>query len=166
MEVLEFRFLPELRASNDGVLHGIAVRYGDVASIGGYFDERIVPGAFGNIDDVVMNVQHDRARPLARTGGGGLELLDSEDNLKVRATLPDTTDAKDAMTMVRNRVLRGFSVEFRCLDEDFQNNVRTVKRAELVGLAVVDRPAYGDSVAEVAQRMKTLNHTRWPDWWR
>ena len=139
---------------------GIAVRYGDTASIGGQFMERIEAGAFGNIGDVVLNIQHDRARPIARTQGGGLELADGPDILRATATPVETQEGRDALLMVRHKVLRGFSIEFRCTRDDFVNDVRIVREAELVGLALVDRPAYGESVAAVAQRMAKMRRGR------
>ena len=145
-----FNIAADLKAKRIG---GIAVRYGDTASIGGQFYERIEPGAFGDIGDVVMNVQHDRGRPIARTGGGGLELTDEPDILRCVATPVDTQEGRDALLMVEHRVLRGLSIEFRCKREDFVDDTRIVREAELVGLALVDRPAYGESVAQVAARM-------------
>ena len=43
------------------------------------FREEFQAGAFGSVSalDVILNRQHDRRMPLARTGGGGLVLTDS-----------------------------------------------------------------------------------------
>ena len=75
----------ELRA--DGrTLQGVLVRYGDTAT---QFRERIEPGAFGDVAslDVLLNVQHSRSKPLARSGkGGGLELTDTPEELAVSAS--------------------------------------------------------------------------------
>ena len=139
---------------------GIAVRYGDTASIGGQFMERIAQGAFGDIGDVVLNVQHDRGRAIARTGGGGLELADGSDVLRATATPVATQEGRDALLMVHHKVLRGFSIEFRCKREDFVDDLRIVREAELVGLALVDRPAYGESVAQIAERMASARRHR------
>lgn len=139
---------------------GIAVRYGDTASIAGQFMERIDAGAFGEIGDVVLNVQHDRARAIARTQGGGLELADGPDVLRATATPVATQEGRDALLMVRHKVLRGLSIEFRCKRDDFVDDVRIVREAELVGLALVDRPAYGDSVLAVAARMASHRQGR------
>ena len=155
--ITEHRFSPlEIRGEGDG-LHGVVMRYGTVAELGG-FKERFEPGAFGDVAaaDVVCNVQHDRGRPFARTGpGGGLALADSPSEL--RATLrgyPDTREAADAIALVAGGVLRGFSIEFQVPDggDRFEGTLRTVSRAELVGLAVVDKPAFAASVAKVAER--------------
>ncbi len=85
-----------LRQEGDGrTLEGTLVAYGEVAPGRG---ERIDPGAFGDLSnvDAILNVQHDRARPLARSGAG-LELRDSGEALTVSATLPRLTDRRYAV---------------------------------------------------------------------
>ena len=106
--------------------------------------ERFEAGAFGAVGalDVILNVQHDRARPIARTGGGGLVLVDGPRALEIRAELPRTRDAEDALELVRLRVLRGLSVEFAATRERQEGRLRVVEGADLSGLGVVDRPAY------------------------
>ena len=139
---------------------GMAMRYGDVASVAGQFYEKVAAGAFGAPQDVVLNVQHDRSRPIARTNGGGLELTDTPAALRVAAKPIETRDGKDALLMVHHRVLRGFSVEFIARREDYVNDVRIIHEAELVGIGLVDRPAYGAAVAEVAKRMAMRGRKR------
>ena len=57
-------------------------------------------------------------------------------------TLPDTTEGRDVATLVRDGVLRGFSVEFRATRDRIEGgNVRVVERAELRALSVVDDPS-------------------------
>ena len=63
--------------------------------------------------DVILNIQHDRGKPIARTDGGGLVLTDSPQSLRIAATLNETRQCEDVLTLVRDRVLRGLSVEFR-----------------------------------------------------
>ena len=142
---MEYRFTPELRA--DGrALEGTAIRYGDIARLGSVrerFEPRSVTPA---ADGVILNVQHDRNRPLARTGErGGLELLDSSDALRLRAALPNTREADDTLELVRRGVLRGLSVEFDIIRERWDGMLRIVERALLSGIGVVDRPAYPQS---------------------
>ena len=84
-------------------------------------------------------------RALARTGGGGLAFTDTPASLTLRATLPRTGEADDALTNIRARVLRGLSMEFVPKRERFENSVRIVDEAVLVGIGLVDRPQYGDS---------------------
>ena len=154
--MIEYRFaVAEWResASGPGRVEGVALSYHDEAQLPG-FRERFQAGAFGDVAmlNVLANVQHDRGRPLARTGGGGLALTDGPDALRATLDLPDTRDGHDAATLLRRGVLRGYSLEFRVEGERFEGGVRIVERAALRGLALVDRPAYGESVAAIAAR--------------
>ena len=143
----------ELRQAGDRRLAGTVMRYGDVAQIGAALRERFEPGAFAPIGDVILNAAHDRATPLARTDGGGLDLADSRGALELVADLPETTAANDVLALVRSGVLRGFSVEFLALRERFEGDLRVVERARLGGVAIVDRPAYPDSEVEARRAL-------------
>ena len=153
----ERRFV-ELRAGEGRTLEGVVVRYGDVGRTR-FGRERIEPGAFGDIEgaDVVLNMQHERSQPLARTQGGGLVLSDSSEQLVMRATLLETRAASDVLALVRGRVLRGLSVEMYVHRDRQDAGVRVVERARLGGLGVVDRPAYPASAVaarHAAQRQR------------
>lgn len=154
---LERRFC-ELRAPTDGrVLEGVAVRYGDTARLP-WGKERIRAGAFAPLGDVLVNVMHQRSRPIGRTGGGGLSLDDGPDELRLRLVLPATKDADDVLTLVRQRILRALSVEFQPVKETLDADVRVIERAKLIGVGVVDRPAYPDSL--VSARMALVRPRR------
>ena len=147
MSDLERRYV-ELRADDTGrTLRGVAVTYGDVAKVAG-LEERIEPGAFGTLGDVILNASHDRAAPLARTGGAGLELSDTAERLAFAATLPETRAADDVLTLVRTGVMRGASIEMRVSAQRFEGGVRVIERAQLGGIAIVDSPAYPASEIE------------------
>ena len=51
----------------------------------------------------------------------------------VDVQLPDTVDGRDAATMVRNRTLRGLSVEFVAADEGFVGGIREIRQAPAAG---------------------------------
>lgn len=149
----EIRFCELRAAEGERILTGTAIRYGDVAVLP-WGKERFEAGAFDvSKSDVILNTMHIRTAPLARTGGGGLELRDSPEALTIRAELPDTRDADETLTLVRTKVLRGLSVEFRAEDEAMVNGIRVIRRATLGGVGVVDRPAYADSTV-AAMRSK------------
>ena len=149
----EFRAF-ELQEASGRKLSGVAVKYGDTAVLPGGMLETFRPQAFGDVRgvDAVLNVQHDRGTPLARTGGGGLELIDSATELRIVATLPDTSAASDTVALIRAGVLRSLSLEFRALRERFEGNVRVIERALLVGVGVVDSGAYPQSTVEARRR--------------
>ncbi len=67
----EFRFAALEFRDSGAVIEGAAMVYGATARILDMFDEQVEPGAF-TFDDVVLNKMHQRAEPLARTGGGVL----------------------------------------------------------------------------------------------
>lgn len=159
IQVTEYRFAPfEFRADpmgSPGILAGVAMPYGSVAELGGGLRERFEKGAFGaDVEraDVMANWQHAREAPLGRTGGGGLILADGPDALRAELILPATAAGRDVAELAKKRVLRGFSVEFRAAADRFEAGVRVVMRATLSGLAVVDRPAYGEALAALRAR--------------
>ena len=131
------------------------MRYGDLAALP-WGTERFQAGAFGDLAavDATLNVLHDRARPLARTGGGGLELLDSDAALELRAQLPDTREAQDVLRLITGRVLRGLSLEFAAEADRMDGPTRVVEKARILGVAVVDRPAYPDSQVSARQAVQ------------
>ena len=162
---IERRFC-ELRGEGR-TLAGVAIVYGDTAELP-WGAERFEAGAFGDVGaaDVILNSAHDRGRPLARTGGGGLVLRDSAEQLAIEAALPDTRDADDVLALVRSRVLRGLSIEFHATDERLEANVRVVTGATLRGVAVVDRPAYAASEVAARQALASSHILRTMRWWR
>jgi len=146
----------EFRASDDGVLQGIVIPYNQAATIGD-FSEKFLPGSV-QFSDVIANRQHDRSKPLARTGmAGGLSLTDGPDALRARIELPDTQDGRDVRALVKRRVLRGLSAEFRVQRDMWEGRSRTIHAATLTGLAIVDKPGYGGAtVAEVRAAVARL----------
>ena len=152
------RRFAELRADGRR-LSGVAVRYGDTATLP-WGEERIEAGAFAPLGDVILNASHDRTTPLARTGGGGLELEDTAEALTVRADLPATQAADDVLALVRAGVLRGLSIEFRAVAERIEAGVRVIERARLSGVGVVDTPAYPQSEVEARRRREPRRWVR------
>ena len=155
----EFRFCEVRREGR--ILSGQGIVYGDVARVGNR-SERFLPSAFGadvGGIDCLLNVQHDRGRVLARTGGGGLTLVDSPTALEVRAELPETRESDDTLALVEAKILRGFSLEFVALRERMEGPTRVIASALLVGLAVVDKPAYQAST--ISARAEVDPPARW-----
>ena len=150
---LEKRYFELDRRANDDtgrVLSGTAIRYGDLATFP-WGKEKVQAGAFSPIADVILNVQHDRARPLARTGGG-LTIKDDSERMAIRADLPDTREGDDSLVLVRQNVLRGLSIEFYSEAERTEADVRIIEKARLVGIGLVDTPAFPRSEVEARMR--------------
>ena len=162
MDGIEYRFAA-LEVRDDGAaVEGAAMVYDSVANIAGCFRESVTAGAF-KIDDVILNFQHRRDMPIARTNGGGLELTDGALRLALRATIPAYRE--DIRGMVKRQILRGFSVEMQVTAEDWPApDRRIIRAATLHGIGLVDRPAYGDATAAIAKRARECRTERryWP----
>lgn len=154
---MERRF--SIRAVSDSdarVISGVAIRYNHEANLPWSY-ERFVPGAFGNVEslDIILNRQHSRAAPLARSGAG-LELMDSPEALSFTATLADTTDGRDTYALVKSGIMRGASIEFHAIDERVSRErdkpLVEILEARLVGISLVDSGAYPTSTIEARER--------------
>lgn len=141
-----------------GILSGPAIVYGDISRRATY-RETFSSGAFGDLSklDIMANVMHDRARPLARTGVG-LTLTDKQDRMDVEIVLDDTTDGLNTLKRFQRGILRGLSVEFAPTRTVSRNGILVRSQARLLGIGVVDRPAYPMSTAEL--RMDIPVHKR------
>ena len=138
---MERRLAHEFRVSGR-TLTGAAMVYGDVSPD---FHERFVPGAFGEVRAIDVNLQHDSDLVVVR----GAMLTDGPRELRVRAELPD---GSAALNLVKRGALNGFSIEFTALVESRDGGIRVVERANLSGLALVDRGACLGAVAEIRKR--------------
>ena len=133
-------------------LSGVALRYGDTSSD---YRERFAPGALRHSGRIDVNLQHDAAVIVARNA----VLNDGPRALEVRAELPA---ASAALALVRRGALNGFSIEFHSRAERREGGIRVVERADLTGLALVDRGAYPQSKAEVRARSGRTMRSRVP----
>lgn len=97
-------------------------------------------------DGVILNEQHNRRAPILRF----TPILEGREVL-IDAPLPDTQRGRDAATMIRDRVFRGLSIEFRALEEGRRGGLREVRTAKLLGAALVDDGSYKGQL-EVRQR--------------
>ena len=148
--MLERRFTAGPLVVDGRTLRGRAIRYGDEATIATGFGTRretFARGAFGDVGklDTTLDLQHAPERRIARTGGGGLVLTQDGDDVLLAATLPETRDADDTIALVRAGVLRGFSIEFSAETDEWAGDLRTVTRAGLPSIGVVDRPAFASA---------------------
>ena len=110
------------------------------------------PRAFRWRDDVHLLSQHEFAKPLARASNGSLTLDNGEDALSFEARLSarvlETQAARDALALVEEGLAAGVSPGFMVAPDGVEVRkagdglLRVVKRAELVELSIVTRPAY------------------------
>lgn len=142
----------EVRADSDKrTLVGYAAKFDRLASIGGYFDEKIAPGAFSDaIDgDIRALVDHDAGRVIGRTKSGTLRLAEDGTGLRVEIDVPDTTDGNDLWVLVERGDISGMSFGFRVTKETWDETgdvpVRTIHKLELHEVSAVAWPAYEDT---------------------
>ena len=142
----EFRY-SEIQEIEGRTIYGVAIDYSDVSLRPGGIREMIAPGAFGDVDaiDCILHMQHERARPLARTGEGGLLLTGSPERLEVAATIAETQDGNDALLLAQKKILKGFSTEYVTKRQRFDGNTKIIEKALLPGLGIVDTPSYPQS---------------------
>lgn len=133
-------------------LTGIVITYGEISP---EFREVVRAGAFGNLpDSMPVNVQHDPRLPASDRA----ILNDSPDALTLRAELLPPLPGRPmggAEWLTRQGALTGLSMEFNTLESTMDgdgNNV--VLRAELLGLGLVDSPAYPSSRIQLRQRQR------------
>ena len=171
----EHLFFEAEYAKGGRVVEGTAVRYADRARYelpGGTYYDKIAPGAL-KISDAVLNIQHNRQRPIGRTNGGGLSFQDDTDRLRVRYEFQDplTSDQRDALSLLERRVLRGFSLELAGMKTRLDTATRTrhIEAADARGIALVDRPAFAGSEAvlkQFAEADKTVSTADYADGFR
>lgn len=123
--------MPDLQAQPEGnVIEGHAAVFGQIASIGGWFNEVIERGAFDKTDftDVLMSVcNHDLSRiPLARSRNNNanstLQLKVDDQGLYIRASLDleNNVDAKALYSSVGRNDINGMSFIFSVRDETWE----------------------------------------------
>ena len=156
---MEFRAVAKFDRPGSGrVLRGTVIPYNAPSEIAGAFREEFKPGSITVHGDPVINVQHRRDRMLARAGRG-LTLTDGPEALRAELTLPNTREGDDVLELVHNEVLTGFSAEFRVSvggeTFDAATRLRTITKATLFGLAVVDTPGHtGARIDEIRAQIE------------
>lgn len=147
----------EARAADDGrmTVAGYAAVFNEEANIGDWFTETIRQGAFARSiseSDVLALYSHDRSRVLGRKSASTLRLSEDAKGLAVEIDLPDTSDGRDAKTLIERGDVSGMSFGFRVTKEEWDETGDTPKRTildvDLVEVSIVSMPAYdGTSVA-------------------
>ena len=127
-----------------GRITGSLLRFGEVAS-----DRPIMfsNGLTWNPDGLVLNLQHDRTKALAR-----FMPTPTDDGLALDVQLPDTAISRDAVTLIKSGVLRGISAEIIPESEDMVDGIRRVTRGRIVAAAIVDGPSFRSSKVSVHAR--------------
>lgn len=140
---------PDLRAEQGTrSIGGFAAVFNSDADIGGYWIERIKPGAFAKAikGDVRSLFNHDSSALLGRTISKTLELFEDDAGLQYRLDLPRTTDGDKVLELIERGDLTGNSFGFKVTHDEWDEtgdvDVRTIHEVELYEVGPVTFPAY------------------------
>lgn len=149
----------EVRADDAGkTLFGRAAQYGRTSQlIYGYFTEELAQGCFDESlksgRDVFCTVDHDPCRLLGRESAKTLKLIPGSEGIDVECTVGDYSYARNLVSAIGRKDLRGMSFVFDVLDcaEEMRAGVphRIVKKADLYEVSFVFFPAYPQTEAGV-----------------
>lgn len=143
----------EIRADETGIkVSGYAAVFNEIADIGGYFREKILPGAFTEAvrrDDVVFLVNHD-GLPLARTRSGTLTLTEDQRGLRIETELDaGDPDVQAIIPKMKRGDLDKMSFAFsmrggvQTWDESVEPPLRIIEKVgDLQDVSIVTSPAY------------------------
>ncbi len=148
-----------MSSAQAGRLAGVAAVFGTATRIGD-FNETILPGAFRDSlasgRDVLLLVDHDPSRVLARTANGSLILRETAEGLTFEATLPDTTLARDIRALAEAGTLGGMSFGFnvgRGGDSWPSRDRRELRAVDLLEISIVQAfSAYPSTSVAVRSR--------------
>jgi hypothetical protein len=122
--------------SDDLTITGRAMNYGSTP-IGQRGATRFMPNALGSQPfKVPLCWQHDMAKVL-----GVATLIPDKDGLKVDARLANTAAGRDAVALMRNGGLSGFSIGWDCQDAHHEGGVRLVTQGHVHEVSLVTAPA-------------------------
>ncbi len=146
-----------------GTASGYAALFNVEADIGGYWRERIAPGAFTRTlaeDDILSVHSHDIGRVVGRTGAGTLTLREDAKGLAFENALPDTSDGRDLAVSIERKDIPGMSFGFITRKQEWDETVdpplRTIIEATLIEITYSALPAYPDTTVG----MRSLEHAR------
>jgi len=156
----------ELRAAAEGQTRtaaGYAALFNVETDIGGYFIEKIAPGAFSKSlqqRDCLAVHTHNLGRVVGRKNAGTLDLREDDKGLYFENRLPDTTDGRDLAVQIERGDIAGMSFGFVATrsewDETVDPPLRTIVEADLYEITYTPLPAYPDT--EVG--LRSLEHAR------
>ncbi len=169
-QCLEARIYPfevtEVRKSDDGVttIEGYAAVFNKLSDDLGGFKEKIKRGFFSDVmdNDVRALFNHDSNWVMGRTTNNTLTLTEDNKGLGVSFIPPNTTQARDVITLVERGDIDQMSFQWITAEDkwdesDMDNIVRTlVKAKELLDVSLVTFPAYPQTTADVRSARQVL----------
>jgi hypothetical protein len=145
----------ELRTDGRPMIKGHAAVFNQVSDRGGWFLEKIAPGAFADslkADDVRATFNHDPNIVLGRNKAGTLRLSEDTKGLFAEIDPPETQQAKDLLISIERGDISQMSFAFETLGETWEGEqeprLRTLTKVRLYDVSAVTYPFYeGTDVA-------------------
>jgi len=162
MSELEIREFSASADIEERTVTGLAVPYGESASIGGAYNERFQAGAIDSVEDVKLFYGHEE--PIGKV----VEGRDTEAGFEIMARISDTPRGNEVLTLLRDGVLNKFSVGFLPLEQEQEGSTITRTKVSLKEVSVVPFPAFAganitevrEEQAEEAELIETPNQER------
>ncbi|MUL75712.1 HK97 family phage prohead protease [Mycolicibacterium sp. CBMA 226] len=135
---------------------GIGVPYGKMSLLlpGGFY-EVVEPGALAKSlaakTNIVSRLEHHPEWLLASTAGKTMRVDDTEQGLLYDLDLPSTSAGRDTYALVKRGDLRGASMSFTAIEQEFRHEgaalVRHLLEIRCTEISPVAQPAYGDETS-------------------
>lgn len=136
METIDFR-LQTKSLDESGIFTGFASTYDNTDFAG----DRVVRGAFEKTlrdrgHEIPLLFNHDVARPV-----GLGRLTDTQKGLQIDGKLTlDAPDGRTAYCLMRDGVIKGLSIGFKVVRDDFKNGIRMLKEVQLFEVSLTALP--------------------------
>jgi len=152
----------QIQPSEDGTLRGYAALYDTwslpISERGRTFRERIQRGALAPADNVSLWWQHDPKQPLANTKSGTLSIAEDQRGISFVADLGTSPRAEEIRDLVRRGVVSEMSIGFTVEADAWDGGTsRTVTRATLHEVSLVENAAYPGTYAEVRKEQRPMS---------
>lgn len=152
MEKLELQFSAPIFAADQVTrqIAGTIVPFGQVGNTSAGAVE-FQFGAFGDInpEDIKLNLEHDRTRPIGRGVPGSLKA--SPNGLSMAFKIANTQAGTDALIEAADGLRDSFSIEATADEYTIEKGVMKITAATLTGVAHVTAPAFSAAkIMEVA----------------
>jgi HK97 family phage prohead protease len=149
---------------SETVIEGHAAVFNKLSQNLGGFVERVMPGAFAKTlgeADIRALYNHDENLVLGRNTSGTLDLAEDDSGLYYRIRPPDTSYARDLMTVINRGDVSQSSFSFIAIDEEWGLSEQDFPRRDLVAVHLVDvapvtYPAYLDTDTGTGGRTAAL----------
>ncbi|BGE81990.1 HK97 family phage prohead protease [Staphylococcus petrasii] len=152
------------KKSDEMILEGTPIVFNKPALINtpmGSHTEIITANALNGLklNDTRLLISHDRNRlPLAKAPKT-MKIWADNIGLHMRATLPDTEEARSVYTAVKRGDMTGMSFGFTCRPEGFDYDVETRTRKinkidNIFEFSIVNFPAYPEASIEARSQMQ------------